>query len=104
MRVFLSRLSLCSDTRICCLMISAEVIGRLGLTGGIVYDKGLAPPCPCFTGDVGIVNPPLPPLDIILLDGVLFNIFNPSALFTLLVGVVTTCPGFDPPSPFSWLE
>lgn len=31
--VFLNRLSLCSVTRICCLMISAEVIGRLALTG-----------------------------------------------------------------------
>lgn len=32
MSVFLSLLSLCSVTLICCLMISADVRGRLGLT------------------------------------------------------------------------
>lgn len=40
MRVFLSRLSLCSVTLICCLMISADVIGRLGLAScGTVNDN-----------------------------------------------------------------
>lgn len=107
MSVFLSRLSLCSVTRIWCLMISADVMGRLGLAaGGTVKDmEGL----PCPPGEEGFdpLAPPLPPApDTILLDGDRPSIFNPSALFTRLVGVITTTAwAFVPidPSPLlSW--
>lgn len=109
MSVFLSRLSLCSVTRIWCLMISADVMGRLGLAGGgTVKDmEGL----PCVPGEEGFDPPalPLPPApDTILLDGDRPSIFNPSALFTRLVGVITTTawafvPTDPPPSPLlSW--
>ena len=82
-------------------MISAEVIGRLGLACGNVCDKGLLAP----TGDDGVDDPPPLPPDTILLDGDRFIIFNPSARFTLLVGDITTWFGFELLSPLlSWLE
>lgn len=95
MRVFRSLLSLCSVTLICCLIISAEVIGRLGLPGGgTVNDMEGDDAPPLAPGDDGF-DPPL-----IRLEGDRFIIFNPRARFTRLVGVVTTCPlPFDPLTP-----
>lgn len=119
MSVFRSRLSLPSVTLICCLMISADVIGRLGLDGGTVNDIPGDPPLFDPFGEEGLDHPPFPAPDTILLDGDRLSIFSPSARFTRLVGVVTTPLGFDPdpdppPSPppllllvlllFSWLE
>lgn len=104
MSVFRSLLSLPSVTLICCLMISADVIGRLGLEGGTVNDIPGDPLLLDAFGDEGLDHPPFPAPDTILLDGDRFNIFNPSARFTRLVGVVTTPFTFDPdpeglPSP-----
>ena len=119
MRVFLRRPSLCSVTLICCLMISAEVIGRLGLDGGAVND--IPEPLSIVEGDLsidlsivetafgedGLERPPL----LILLEGERLSILSPSALFIRLTGVVTTPVDFIPipdpppsPLPFSWLE
>lgn len=102
MRVLRSRLSSCSVTLICCLMISAAVMGRRGRKGrGTVCDIGLAAPA---TGDDGVETT----LALaILRDGDLLIIFNPNAFLTLLVGFVTTWFGFPPslPPPLpSWLE
>lgn len=109
MRVFLSLLSLCSVTLICCLIISADVIGLLGLAGGTVNDIPGDPELELCElepepGDVGADPPPFP--HDILLDGDRLIIFNPSALFILLVGVVCTTPFcFDPdPSGFPLLS
>ncbi|PON94818.1 hypothetical protein TorRG33x02_093310 [Trema orientale] len=96
MRVFRSLLSLCSVTRICCLIISADVIGRLGLpSGGTVNGIDGDAPALVDPGDDGFDPPPEP--DTILLEGDRLIIFNPRARLTRLFGVVTTCPlGFDP--------
>ena len=100
MSVFRSRLSLPSVTLICCLIISADVIGRLGLEGGKVNDIPGEPPLFDAFGEEGLDHPPFPAPDAILLDGDRFSIFSPSARFTLLVGVVTTPFTFDPdPDP-----
>lgn len=50
-RVLRNLLSSCSVTLICCLMISAAVMGRRGLKGGTVCEIGLADPP---TGDDGV--------------------------------------------------
>jgi hypothetical protein len=85
MRVLRNLLSSCSVTLICCLIISAAVIGRRGLKGGTVCEIGLTLPP---TGDDG--NEEITPPPTILLDVDLLISLNPSALFTLLVGFVTT--------------
>lgn len=83
-------------------MISAAVMGRRGLNGGTVRDRGL-PGAP--TGEEGVDEPALVAN---LLEGLLFNIFNPNIFFTLLIGFVTTwfCfpPSPPPPLLFSWFE
>lgn len=111
MSVFLSRLSLCSVTRICCLMISADVMGRLGLAGGGTVNDMEPEGLPFSPGEEGLDPPALPPApDTILLDGDRPNIFNPSALFTRLVGVITTTawalfvPTDASPPPSLWFD
>lgn len=98
MSVFRSLLSLCSVTFICCLIISADVNGRLGLEAGNV-EKAMLPLKLWLwwwwlTGDDGVDPPPVPTqlTDDILRDGDLFNIFNPNARFTRLFGVIVTTP------------
>ncbi|KAL3634446.1 hypothetical protein CASFOL_021500 [Castilleja foliolosa] len=108
MRVFLSLLSLCSVTLICCLMISADVIGRLILApapGTVNPTLGLDP---APLGDDGFDPQELVRLD----DKDLFNIFNPNAILIRLVTAIPTPGGFtgdpgdDPfPSPSElWYE
>ena len=94
MSVFLNRLSLCSVTLICALIISADVSGLRGLpvTGTVANPRaGLVPPC-CGgpLDDTGAVPAPLLPTADILLVGDFFNIFSPRARFTRLVGDMTT--------------
>lgn len=89
MSVLRSLLSLGSVTLICCLMISAEVIGRLSLATGDDGDVddifGLDP---AQLGDNGFDPQELERLD----DGERFSIFNPNAFLTLLVTAIPT-PG-----------
>ncbi|KAK6929736.1 Helicase, C-terminal [Dillenia turbinata] len=88
-RVFLSRLSLCSVTLICCLIISADVSGRLR-SGTVNAIPGLLEPKPLAPWATGLDGfDPFPPT-LTRLDGDRFNIFNPSALFTLLVTTIPT--------------
>lgn len=93
-RVFLSLLSLCSDTLICNLIISADVNGLFIFACCTVEPEGvlgLAIPA-------GEDGPLTPPPDV-LRDGDFFNIFNPNAVFTLLVIAIPTPVGFGDPGP-----
>ena len=99
-------------------MISAEVNGRLGREGGTVKNpapwlmcKEEPPPPPPtlpLPGEEGAdLAPKAVPIVVdIRLEGDLLSIFNPKALLTRLVGVVTTSflpkdpnPDPDPPPP-----
>lgn len=102
MRVFRSLLSLCSVTLICCLIISADVNGRLILPpcGTVNPILGLDP-APDPLGDDGFDPHELVRLD----DGDLFIIFSPSAIFTRLVTAMPTPGVFGDPGAadqFPW--
>ncbi|GER46260.1 double-stranded RNA-binding protein 4 [Striga asiatica] len=92
MRVFRSLLSLSSVTLICCLMISADVIGRLSRGPNLGLDLGLDPDPP---GDNGFDPHELARLE----DGDRRIIFSPNALFTRLVTAIPTPGAFTVPGP-----
>jgi len=86
-------------------MISAEVNGRRGRAGGTVKNPAPGLKCPeplpmlpLLPGDEGAETAPttVPTVDI-RLEGDRLSIFNPSARFTRLVGVVNT--SFLPKDP-----
>lgn len=87
MRVLRSLLSLCSVTHIWCLMISAEVMGRLLTVGD---DLGLPVAVP---GDEG-----LEPHELLRLDVERRSILRPRALFTRLVTAIPTPGALGDPS------
>lgn len=94
MSVFLSLLSLCSVTLICCLIISADVSGRFCLDCAKDWENtGLPDPSRSLGEPRGEAG--LEPHELVLLEVIeRLNIFNPKALFTLLVGAIPT------PDPF----
>lgn len=90
MSVFRKRLSLLSDTFICCLIISADVNGRL-----VVPRLGKGEDGPLGLFGLPLLIYPLgengfDPHELLLrVEGVRFNIFNPKALFVRLVTIPT---------------
>lgn len=91
-RVFLSLLSLCSDTFICSLIISADVNGLRIFACGTTVEPVLGLDVPAL-GEDGTLEV------LVLRDGDFFNIFNPNAVFTLLVIAIPTPGGFGDPGP-----
>ena len=100
-RVLRSRLSLCSLILICTLIISANVKGLLVVRVGTVNEiPGLlwlyvCPSYPYVCPENELPGPPpelwegLPPIED-LLDGILFWLLNPNALFILLCVTIPT--------------
>lgn len=99
MSVFLSLISLCSETFICDLIISADVNGLFNLINGVVKPN----PPPQTKPELGLGEEGL---EFGFLGDTFFTIFNPKALFTLLVAAkpkpfVVVLPPLCPIPPLS---
>lgn len=101
-------MSLCSVTFICCLIIAADVSGRLSLAVCGAANPNLGVEGPKANGGDGIGTALHELVRRAGDDGDRFSIFSPNALFTRLVTAIPTpgCfpgePGPDPnPSPDS---